>query len=139
MEGRIMKNLVASDIMTRPVLSARKNASVRDITLQLLSGLYSGMPVTDDEGTIIGIVTEVDILEQIQKGKELGKILAGDIMTRDPIITVSVTTSLDDVIKTMIDEKIVRLPVTDDGKLVGVIARCDLLKAVIEPEFVSYM
>ncbi len=134
-----MKDLFAVDIMTRPVLSARKNASVRDITLQLLSGLFSGVPVTDDEGTVIGIVTEVDILRQIKKGKELGKILAGDIMTKEPIVTVSVTTPVDEVIKTMLDEKITRLPVTEEGKLVGVIARCDLLRTVIEPEFVSYM
>lgn len=41
-------DLKAEDIVIRPVLSARKNASARDIALQLLSGLFSGMPVTDE-------------------------------------------------------------------------------------------
>ncbi len=56
-----MKDLKAKDLMTRPVISARKNASARDIALQLLSGLYSGMSVTDDDGKVIGIVTGFDL------------------------------------------------------------------------------
>src|SRR3972149_5218893 len=60
-----MKNLKAGDVMTRPVVSARKNASARDIAMQLLSGLYSGLPVTDDEGRGGGIVTEFDLILQV--------------------------------------------------------------------------
>ena len=45
-----MKNLKASDVMVRPVVSAKAHASARDVTLQVLTGLYSGMPVTDEEG-----------------------------------------------------------------------------------------
>ena len=61
----------AGELMTRPVVAAKKNATVRDISFQLLTGLYSGMPVTDDDGKVIGMVTEFDILAQIEKGKEL--------------------------------------------------------------------
>jgi CBS-domain-containing membrane protein len=47
-----MKNLKASDVMVRPVVPAKPHASARDVTLQVLSGLYSGMPVTDEEGRV---------------------------------------------------------------------------------------
>ena len=66
-----MKMKKASELMTRPVISAKENASVRDIALQLIVGLYSGMPVTNDNGEMVGIVTELDILEAAKDGKEL--------------------------------------------------------------------
>ena len=133
-----MKNLKAKDIMTRPVVSARRNASARDIAMQLLSGLYSGMPVTDDDGKVIGVVTEFDLLGQLCEGKELEKLTAADVMSKGPL-SADVNTPLQDLLNTMMENKIVRLPVTEEGRLAGVIARCDILKAYMEPEFVTYM
>ena len=133
-----MKNLKAVDVMTRPVVSARKNASARDIAMQLLSGLYSGLPVTDDEGRVVGIVTEFDLLKQIGEGKELTSLRAEDVMTRESV-TVDVNTPLQEVLNLMMKKNIIRIPVTENGSLTGVIARCDILKAHIEPEFVTYI
>ena len=133
-----MKNLNASDVMVRPVVSAKKNASARDVALQLLTGLYSGMPVTDEEGNVIGVITELDLLHAVLEGKELVRVTAGDIMAKDPA-TADVNTPLRDIVKLMKDKNIIRLPITDQGKLVGVVARCDILKSLIEPEFVTYM
>jgi predicted transcriptional regulator len=133
-----MRDLKAKDIMTRPVVSARKNASARDIAMQVLAGLYSGMPVTDEDGKVIGVVTEFDLLRQVSEGRELVKLTAGDVMTKTPI-TVDVNASVNEILKTMMENNIVRLPVTGDGCLVGIIARCDILRAFIEPEFVTYM
>ena len=134
-----MKNLRASDIMIRPVVSARKNASARDVALQVLTGLYSGMPVTDETGRVIGVITELDLLEAVLKGKELVRITAGDIMSKE-VITANEATTAKELIKIMAEKSIVRLPITNkEGKLVGIVARCDLLKSYIEPEFVTYM
>ncbi|MCX7794280.1 MAG: CBS domain-containing protein [Thermodesulfovibrionales bacterium] len=133
-----MENLKAKDVMTRPVISARKNASARDIALQLLSGLFSGMPVTDEKGRVIGMVTEFDLLGNICEGKELAKLTAEDIMTKD-VVTVDVNTPVTEILNIMLDRNIIRLPVTEEGRLVGIVARCDILKAYIEPEFVTYM
>jgi len=124
--------------MVRPVVAARKNAPSRDVVLQVLNGFYSGMPVTDDEGKVIGVVTELDILNAVLTGKELVKITAGDIMTSDPI-TVDLSTPLTELVKIMKEKNIIRLPVTENGKLVGSVARCDILTTLIEPEFVTYM
>ena len=133
-----MKNLKAKDVMTRPVVSARKNASARDIAMQILSGFYSGMPVTDDSGKVIGVVTEFDLLRKVQEGKELVKLTAEDVMTKDPV-TVDENKQIEDVLNIMIENNIIRIPVTREDRLVGVIARCDILKTYIEPEFVTYM
>ncbi len=133
-----MKDLKASDVMVRPVISARKNASARDIAMQLLTGLYSGMPVTDDEGKVIGLITELDLLEAVLEDKELAKTTAEDIMSRDPL-TVDADTPITEIIKIMKEKNVIRLPVTRNDKLVGVVARCDILKGLLEPEFVAYM
>ncbi|MFN3480278.1 MAG: HPP family protein [Thermodesulfovibrionales bacterium] len=133
-----MRELKAKDIMTRPVLSARKNASARDIALQLLSGLFSGMPVTDEDGRVIGMVTEFDLLGNICEGKELSKLTAEDIMSENTV-TADVNTLVRDILNIMLDKNVIRLPITEEGRLVGIVARCDILKAYIEPEFVTYM
>jgi CBS domain-containing protein len=133
-----MKDLKAKDIMMRPVVSARKNASARDIALQILSGLYSGMPVTDENEKVIGVVTEFDLLGQAFEGRELVKLTAEDVMQKEPK-TVDVNTPLKDVLKIMLENSIIRIPVTEEGRLVGIIARCDILKVYIEPEFATYM
>ena len=124
--------------MTRPVVSARKKASARDIAMQLLSGLYSGLPVTDDEGKVVGVVTEFDLLKQIREGKDLTTLRAEDVMTRESV-TVDVNTPLQEVLNAMMEKNIIRIPVTENGFLTGIIARCDILKAHIEPEFVTYI
>jgi CBS domain-containing protein len=136
--GHTMKGLKARDVMVRPVVSATPHASARDIALQFLSGFYSGMPVTDEAGKVAGMVTEYDLLKNIQKGKELTKLNARDVMVKSPV-TVDVETPLSEVIKTMIDNRIIRLPVVEKERLVGVISRCDILKSFIEPEFATYM
>ncbi len=133
-----MKGLKARDVMMRPVISATVHASARDIALQFLSGLYSGMPITDDSGRVIGMVTEFDLLRSLQKGRELTKLNARDVMVK-PAITVDVETPLSEVIKVMTDNNIVRVPVVENERLVGIISRCDILKSFIEPEFATYM
>lgn len=135
---RRMNKLTAADLMMRPVVSARLQASARDIALQLLNGLYSGMPITDEDGKVIGVVTELDLINAALKGKELTKLSAEDIMNKE-VFSVDVETPVIKIIKIMKDKGIIRLPVTKEDRLVGIIARCDILKSLIEPEFVTYM
>lgn len=133
-----MQNLKARDVMTRPVVSARENASARDVAMQLICGLYSGMPVTNQNGEVVGVISELDLLKALQEGKELVRITAGDVMTREAI-TVESDAPLEKVTEIMMDRNIIRVPVTQDGKLTGVVARCDILRSFLEPEFISHM
>jgi len=134
-----MRDLQASEIMVRPVVSARMNASVRDVALQLLTGLYSGMPVTDDHGKVVGVITEMDILKALMNDQELVRITAEDIMNKLPIM-VDQDAPVSDIIRIMMERNIIRVPVVDaEMKLVGIVSRCDILKAQIEPEFATNM
>ena len=128
----------ASEIMTRPVVSARENAFARDVALQLMTGHFSGMPVTNDDGKVVGIVTEFDILKAVQDGKELGRTTAKDIMTQD-VATAREDATVEEFLLLMEEFHILRLPIVKDDKLVGIVSRSDILRSLMEPEFVTHM
>jgi CBS domain-containing protein len=136
LEGR-RRAMKASDIMQREVLATTPRASVRDIAAQLVLNGISGMPVAERAGTVLGVITEADILESLMEGKKLEKLTAADIMSEEPI-TVDIETSVEEVIKILNEEGIVRVPVTEKGKLVGIISRIDVIRAVLEPEFITF-
>jgi CBS domain-containing protein len=127
----------ARDVMNSRVTAATPRAVGRDLALQLLAGMYSGLPVVDGKGKVLGVVTEFDLLNAIRNGKDLQTIKAEDIMTR-PAICAREDEDVDDVIRKMTEKSIIRIPVVgEEGKLVGVIARADVLSRLIEPEFVT--
>ena len=127
----------ARDVMNSRVTAATPRAVGRDLALQLLSGMYSGLPVIDDKGKVLGVVTEFDLLNAIRNGRDLQTIKAEEIMTQ-PAVCAREDEDLDVVITKMTEKNIIRLPVVgEDGKLVGVIARADVLSRMIEPEFVT--
>jgi CBS domain-containing protein len=97
----------------------------------------SGRPVTNDEGGVIGVITELDILDAVLTGKELAKLTAGEIMTTKAT-SANVNTPPIGIVKIMKQSSIIRLPITENDKLVGIAARCDILTSHIEPEFVTY-
>ena len=127
----------AAKLMRRPVVAATPRASVRDIAMQLVANGFSGMPVAERDGTVIGVITEADILRALTEGKPLETLAAEDIMTRD-VISVDLETPMLDVMKMLQDHHILRVPVTDRGQLVGVISRIDLIRTVLEPEFMAF-
>ena len=129
--------LKLEEIMTRPALSAKKDTPVKEIAFEIFYGFFSGMPVTDSDGRVIGVVTEIDLLKQIRQGKDLEKLKADEIMTRDPV-TVDINTPLDNVLDIMIEKNIIRIPVTEEGHIVGVIARRDILRYYFQPEFFAH-
>jgi CBS domain-containing protein len=126
----------ARDVMNKRVTAATPRAIGRDLALQLLSGMYSGLPVVDNKGAVVGVVTEFDLLNAVREGKDLQTVKAEEIMGRPPVC-VEEDEPLESVIAKMTTHQIIRVPVVRDGKLVGVIARADILSRLIEPEFVS--
>lgn len=128
----------ASEIMTRPVISAREDASARDVALQLITGNFSGMPVTNEEGRILGVITELDLLKAVQNGKGLVRCTAKDVMTPEAV-TAREDATVEEFIAIMEEFNIIRLPIVKDGKLVGIVSRGDILRSFIVPEFVTHM
>jgi CBS domain-containing protein len=131
-----MMTQVAKDVMNRIVTAAKKKTIGRDLAVKLLSGMYSGLPVVDDDGKVIGVVSEFDLLKAINDGKTLEQITAEDIMSKN-LISVSEDTPMDDVIEIMAKHNIIRVPVIRNDNLVGIISRCDILNSIIQPEFVT--
>jgi CBS domain-containing protein len=134
--------LKARDVMKTRVMAATKRTVGSDLALQLVSGMCSGLPVVDERDShVIGVVTEFDLLKAAQEGKDLQLVKAEDIMSPVPI-TVEADTAVEEVIKKMIDNAVIRIPVVDKGKLVGIIARTDILVAFcryVEPAFVTFL
>jgi len=128
--------MLAKEIMNKIVTAASRKTNGRELSVKLLSGMYSGLPVVDG-GKVVGVVTEFDLLKAVKEGKDLQKILADDIMTKDPIC-VEEDTHVDEIIRIMTEQKIIRVPVVRKGNLIGVISRCDILNSLIQPEFVTF-
>ncbi|WP_028317907.1 CBS domain-containing protein [Desulfobulbus elongatus] len=148
--------LTAKDIMTREVITVRESAPVRELAALLLTSNISGVPVVDDSGLLIGVVTESDLIFQNKKvhlptafalldafvflerpGKmeqELKKMAGskvGDICTRNPV-TVTPDTELDELATLMAEKKIHTLPVLAEGQLVGVIGKSDIIRTIAQ-------
>ena len=127
----------ALDIMNRPVVAAARTTTARDVAIQMLMGGYSGMPITDANGKVVGIVTEADLIHALRSGNPLDTTTAEEIMTRE-VISVDVSASVEEVMELLDTKRIVRIPVTEDGKLVGVVSRPDVLRAFLEPKFMTF-
>jgi CBS domain-containing protein len=127
----------AKDIMMRPVVAASKTTWVRDVASQMLIGGFSGMPVTERDGALVGVVTEFDVIRAIRRGRSPEKTTVEEIMT-DHVISVDVEATTEEVITLMDTAHILRVPVTKNGRLVGVIARPDILRAYLEPNFKEF-
>ncbi|HDY68636.1 hypothetical protein LCGC14_1836260 [marine sediment metagenome] len=128
--------MLAKEIMNKIVTAATKKTNGRDLAVKLLSGMYSGLPVVD-EGKVVGVVTEFDLLKAVNEGKDLQHIFAEDIMTKKPIC-VEEETSVREIIELMTENNIIRVPVVRKEKLIGVISRCDILNSLIQPEFITF-
>ena len=130
-------SVTAKDIMERPVIAATPLASLRDVATQLVTNEFSGMPVAASDGRVVGVITESDIVRTLIEGKRLENLTAGEVMTGPPI-TVDVNTPIEDVMRSLEDNRIVRVPVTDQERLVGIISRRDVIRAILEPEFIAF-
>lgn len=123
----------ASEIMHEPVLATTPEASALDVATKLVLTRISGMPVTDREGMVLGVVTEEDILRALMQRKSLQMLTVQDLMSRN-LAAVSADTPIENIMQLLHDEGILRVPVMDDGKLVGIISRADVLRAALHLE-----
>ncbi len=131
-----VSKLKARDVMKTRVMAATRKAVGRDLAVQFLSGVYSGVPVIESTGELVGVVTEFDLLKAILEGKDLQAVKAEDLMSKAPI-SVEEDTPLEEVIRAMIQGHVLRIPVIRNRKLLGIISRSDLLDHLIDPHLVS--
>jgi CBS domain-containing protein len=116
--------MIARDIMTRKVYTISPQASVQEVAQLLSRKSISGVPVIDKDGKIIGIVTEADIIGKVNREG----LCVADIMSPE-IITVDEETGVGEIAMLLVERKIKRVPVMQNGKLVGIVCRGDIVQA----------
>jgi CBS domain-containing protein len=141
----------AHQIMTRQVITIAVNAPITDAANTMLDRHISGLPVVDETGKLVGIVSQGDFIRRAEIGTQRKrgrwlKFLVGpgraasdfvhergrkvvEIMTPDPC-TVTEDATLEDIVELMERNNIKRLPVMREDKLVGIVSRSNLLQAV---------
>jgi CBS domain-containing protein len=135
----------AKNVMSRPV-TIKADATLRDAARVLVNSRFSALPVVDEKGAMIGIVSEVDLIRRVvgdegdptQLHAHLGDpdsqpALAApvvEVMTRE-VITADAETLLEDVATLILKHQKKRIPIVRDGGVVGIVSRTDLVKAML--------
>jgi CBS domain-containing protein len=114
--------MIAKDIMTRTVITVSATTRIDHLAKILVQNRISGAPVVDKRGKILGIVSEADIV--MKKGRQ-----ARSIMSRRAV-AVEEETPVEEIASLMARHNIKRLPVMHTGKVVGIVSRADIVRAV---------
>jgi len=125
----IMKITRAADIMTTNVVTAKKNMVLTDAIALLLRWHISAMPVVDDDDRIVGIVSEIDLVNLTFDGNARDTTVE-EIMVTD-IVSFSPDTQLAELVQTFSKKHLRRVPIVDKGKVVGIVSRRDILREML--------
>jgi len=112
----------ATDVMSKRVISVTPLTPVRNLAKILTDHRISGVPVVDRKGRLRGVVSEADIVSR--KGKSVRA-----IMTKKAI-TVTKETPIEEIAKLMTARRVKRLPVLQDGKVIGIVSRADIVRSL---------
>ncbi len=148
-----MKPLTAADVMQKRVLTVDSSAEIVEAAMIMLRNKISGLPVIDKHHTLVGIITEGDLLRRVEIGTErrgvhwLERLIGPEreaveyaaaharkvfnVMT-EGVITVAADAPLADVVTLMEQHRIKRVPVLMGEVLVGIVSRVDLLRALVD-------
>jgi CBS domain-containing protein len=141
----------ASDVMVAPVITASPNASIKSVAETFVRHQISAVPVVDDKGKVVGMISEGDLLHRAEAGTEkrhpwwlrafIGPdALANeyvkaharkvsDAMTRQ-VVTASPETPLHEIAALLEKHSVKRVPIVEHGQLVGIVSRANLVQAV---------
>lgn len=147
--------MTVDDVMTHPVVTVRRDTPLKDVARLLIDHGVSGVPVVDDDGVVLGIVSEADFLLKEQgpgavRHRRLARLLgesgetrhqlevvgarnAGEAMTAPPV-TIQAKRSIREAATIMTGAHVNRLPVVDHGRLVGIVTRSDLVRAYLRSD-----
>lgn len=140
------------DVMTRKVVTVRPDTPAPEIARLLVDNRISGVPVVDEAGRVLGVVSEGDLIRRLESSDDGRRrswwleLLASperraedyvrahgrtarDIMT-DQVVTIDEQATLAEAARLLEEHHVKRLPVVRDGKLVGLVSRADLLRAL---------
>ena len=108
------------EIMTTPVVSAGPDTPTADVVELLTTHRISGVPVTDQDGAVVGLVSEYDLL--VKQGATAREVMS------PTVISVTEETDVEDVRALLVELRIRRVPVMAGQRLVGIVSRSDLIE-----------
>ncbi len=139
------------ELMTTEVVTVQPQTPLKDVAELLVKSDITGLPVVSGEGEVLGVVSERDILFKERGARARGGLLgwvlapreqdmlkiealtAGDAMTM-PAVTIRPGRAASDAAAMMLDRGVNRLPVVEDGRLIGIVTRSDLVRAFVRPD-----
>ena len=125
-------NAYVKDIMTTGVVTVRPDTPHQTVAAMLRQHRVSGFPVADDDGKVVGVVTETDLVALVagrrhRRHRAAEQATAGDLMSH-PAVTVGPDDPVKTAARLMRKQRLQRLPVVDrDGRLAGIVSRSDVL------------
>ena len=144
--------MYASDIMTKPVISVTPQTAIMEAAQLMLQHRISGLPVVDEDGAVIGMLTEGDLLRRNETGTQRrhmhwlewlispGRLArdftnanarkVGEVMTND-VVSAAPQDALEDIVRLMERHRIKRVPIIEDHELVGIVSRANLVRALV--------
>lgn len=119
----------AKDIMTTNLITIKSEAKVKEAVKLIVKNNISGLPVVDENGEVIGVVSEKDLLDLLFNPDDLDAPISKIMMTR--VTTIPGEATLFDVGEVFLSNSFRRLPVVDsENKIIGLISRRDLLRTI---------
>jgi CBS domain-containing protein len=146
----------ARELMSTPVITIRPEASLKDLAEVMVAHGISGLPVVDRGGTLLGIVSESDVMEKIEGGiaseteagfprllTVLTKALDGapkttartaaDLMTAR-VVSAGPDATVQELVHLMITYDVNRIPIVEAGRVVGIVTRADIVRVLARPD-----
>lgn len=127
------KSAVVRDCMSRKVVSFDVKDDVGDVVAVLLENKITGAPVLDENRNVIGFISEQDCIKEMLNTAFYCDLTAnaGDVMIKE-VLTVDVDTSISELAEQLTTNKPKMYPVVEQGKLVGIISRSDVLQELYD-------
>jgi CBS domain-containing protein len=114
--------MVAKDIMTKKVITVMPLTTVKNLAKILSGNNISGAPVLDRKGKVMGIVSEADVVAK--SGKQVKGIMSKNV------VSVNEETEVEEIARLLTTHRFNRVPVLRQGKLVGIVSRADIIRAI---------
>ena len=125
-----MKTTTAREIMTDRVISIGPDQMVTEAMKLMLRWHISGLPVVDEAGGLAGIITEIDVVNLAVDGNA-GDTRVGDVMSRE-VVTFGPDATVCDMVKCFSAQRLRRVPIVKDGRVLGIVSRRDILRDMLE-------
>lgn len=119
------------DIMTKEVICVRLDTPICEAVEIMVNNGVSGVPVVEEDMTLVGILSEQDVLGLLHTYKQERNRTAGEFMTH-AVVYFKENDRLLDICHSLRDSSIRRVPVTSDGKVTGIVSRADILRCILK-------